>query len=114
MSDNFHSSIVAPSGIWWQPAHKQEKRWIIISFIWCLILFAMMPLWHIKGGQNPAGIRAKVEPADFVNRVNRFIDEYKVGEENGFPVVEPPPGSEIYLLGRIWSWTPVLKLKKKR
>ena len=107
-----HSGIISPTGVWWKPAHKQEKRWIIIAFIWCLILFAMMPFWHIKGGQNPTGIRSKVDPQLFAERVERFIADYKVGEENGFPVVEPPPGSDIYLLARMWSWTPVLKLKK--
>lgn len=112
MSREFHSALVSPEGIWWQPAHKQEKRWIIISFIWCMILFAMMPLWHIKGGQNPTGIRAKVDPLEFSKRTARFIEEYKVGEDNGFPVVEPPPGSDVYFVGRMWNWSPVLKLKK--
>ena len=112
MSGEFHSALVSPKGIWWKPAEKQEKRWIIVAFIWCMILFAMMPFWHFKGGQNPSGIRAKVEPTAFVERTNRFIEDYKVGEENGFPVVEPPPGSDIYLLARMWQWTPVLKLKK--
>ena len=112
MSKEFHSAIVAPKGTWWLPVHKQEKRWIVISLIWCIILFAMMPLWHIKGGQNPTGIRGKVDPIEFAKRTNRFIDEYKVGEEKGHPVVAPPPGSHVYLIGRMWSWMPVLKLKK--
>lgn len=107
-----HSAIIGPSGIWWKPAPKQEKIWIIISFAWCMVLFAMMPFWHFKGGQNPAGIRSKVKPAAFMERVNRFVTDYKVGEENGFPVVAPPPGSEVYLLGAGWRWYPVLKLKK--
>ena len=72
----------------------------------------MMPLWHVRGGQNPTGIRAKVSPEDFVARTNRFIEEFKVGEESGLPVVQPPPGADIYLLARMWQWTPVLKLKK--
>lgn len=27
-------------------------------------------------------------------------------------MVEPPPGSDVYLLARQWQWYPVLKLKK--
>lgn len=107
-----HSGIVAPSGVWWKPAPKQEKVWVIISFAWCMILFAMMPFWHFKGGQNPAGVRSKVEPAAFSERVNRFVSDYKVGEENGVPIVAPPPGSDIYLIGSGWRWYPALKLKK--
>jgi cytochrome c oxidase subunit 2 len=106
------SGIMSPQGIWWKPAGPQEKRWVTIAFIWCMVLFAMMPLWHIKGGQNPTGIRAKVEPQAFQERVDRFISEYKIGEEKGIPVVEPPVGSDIYLLGKMWSWYPIIKLKK--
>lgn len=77
-----------------------------------MILFAMMPLWHIRGGQNVSGIRHKVEPGAYVERVMQFVEEYQVGEEKGFPVVEPPPGAHVYLLARMWQWYPVLKLKK--
>lgn len=107
-----HSGIVPPLGIWWKPAHKQEKIWVIVAFAWCMVLFAMMPLWHFKGGQNPSGIRRTVTPEAFQERVDRFVKDYKVGEENGFPVVAPPPGSDIYVLARMWQWYPVLKLKK--
>lgn len=112
MSAEMHSGLVSPKGVWWLPAGPQERRWIKLSFAWCMVLFAMMPLWHLKGGQNPSGIRSTVAPADFVARTERFISEYKVGEEKGFPVVEPPPGADVYLLARMWQWTPVLKLKK--
>jgi cytochrome c oxidase subunit II len=117
MTDNanrepMHTGLVAPRGNWWVPAHRAEKVWFGIAFAWCMVLFAMMPLWHLKGGQNPSGIRRKVEAADFRARVDQFVADYKVGEMNGIPVVEPPPGSDVYLMGRMWSWYPVLKLKK--
>ena len=108
----FHSALVPPKGIWWKPAHRQEKVWVIIAFIWCMVLFAMMPLWHFKGGQNPAGIRGKVTPRAYLDRVDRFVAEYKIGEESGIPMVKPPPGSDIYILGRMWQWYPALTLKK--
>lgn len=112
MSEEMHSALVGPQGIWWTPVGPQEKRWVIVSFIWCMVLFAMMPLWHFRGGQNPTGIRARVVPSDYIARVERFNKEYKVGEESGIPVVAPPPGSDVYLLARQWSWSSVLKLKK--
>jgi cytochrome c oxidase subunit 2 len=85
---------------------------VAIAFGWCMILFAMMPLWHLKGGQNPTGIRHSVDPQEFLARTMEFIETYQVGEERGFPVVEPPPGSHVYLVGRMWNWTPVLRLQK--
>ena len=87
----YDNGIQPAMGVWWKPAHKTEKVWIAIAFAWCMVLFAMMPIWHLKGGQNPTGIRHRVEPADFEARTNEFIEEYRVGEEAGIPIVEPPP-----------------------
>lgn len=110
--EEMHSAIVSPKGNWWLPAGKQEKNWVTIAFIWCMILFGMMPFWHMKGGQNPTGIRSKVDAARFSERVDRFVTEFKVGEEKGIPIVAPPAGAEIYLKASMWMWYPVLKLKK--
>lgn len=110
--NSIHSGICPVEGVWWGSIPKQEKFWITVAFIWCMVLFAMMPLWHFKGGQNPSGIRAKVSASDYLARVERFVQDYKVGEESGLPVVEPPPGAHVYLLARMWQWYPVLRLKK--
>jgi cytochrome c oxidase subunit II len=45
-----------------------------------------------------------VEPAAFNARVEEFIEEYQVGEDNGYPIVQPPPGSDVYLRASMWSW----------
>ena len=111
-TEPLHTGMVSPQTSWWVPAHKSEKVWFTIAFAWCMVLFAMMPLWHWKGGQNASGIRSRVDAADYRTRVDEFVAEYKVGELNGLPVVEPPAGSDVYLLGRMWSWYPVLKLRK--
>jgi len=107
-----HTAIAAPKGVWWLPAHKGEKVWVGIAFAWCMVLFAMMPLWHFKGGQNPAGIRYKTTPAAYMARVQEFAQQYQVSEENGVPLVAPPPGSDVYLIGMQWQWYPQLKLTK--
>ena len=109
---SLHSAIVPPQGVWWKPAGRQERIWVAIAFAWCLVLFAMMPFWHLKGGQNPSGIRSKVDNVAFVERVQRFIDDYQVGEEGGIPVVKPPAGADIYLQASMWKWTPVLILEE--
>jgi cytochrome c oxidase subunit 2 len=109
--EELHSGLVSPRYVWWKPAGKQEKLWVTVAFGWCMILFAMMPLWHMKGGQNPSGIRSRVTPEDFVKRVDQFVADYKVGEEMGIPIVAPPPGADVYLLGRMWQWYPALRLE---
>jgi cytochrome c oxidase subunit 2 len=77
-----------------------------------MVLFAMMPLWHFKGGQNPSGIRRRVEPAAFYRRTQEFIAQYRVGDDHGLPIVAPPPGSDIYLMAMTYQWTPILKLQE--
>ena len=109
---DIHTGLDSPRGIWWRPAHRNEKLWVTIAFAWCMVLFAMMPLWHWKGGQNPSGIRRKVVPSAFYQRTQEFINQYKVGEDHGIPVVAPPPGSDIYLVAMTFQWTPILKLRQ--
>jgi cytochrome c oxidase subunit II len=106
------TGMEVPKGVWWKPAHRTEKIWVSIAFVWCLILFAMMPFWHLRGGQNASGIRHRVEPAAFSARVDEFIATYQVGDDRGFPIVAPPPGSDIYLEAHMWSWRPILQLEK--
>ena len=107
-----HTGLDSPKGNWWKPAHRSEKLWVAIAFGWCMVLFAMMPVWHWKGGQNPSGIRRRVEPTAFMNRTQEFIRQYKVGDDRGMPIVAPPPGADIYLAAMAFQWTPILKLQK--
>ena len=112
MASDAHTGIESPRGVWWKPAHRTEKMWVAIAFGWCMVLFAMMPLWHFKGGQNPSGIRRKVNPGAYYARTQEFIRTYKVGEDRGMPIVAPPPGSDVYLTAMSFQWTPILKLRK--
>ena len=114
MHTETHTGLESPRGIWWKPAHKAEKMWVGIAFGWCIVLFAMMPLWQWKGGQNPSGVRRRTEPAAYFKRTQEFIKQYQVGDDRGMPIVAPPPGSDIYLAAMTFQWTPILKLEKGR
>ena len=108
----YTTGMTPQKGVWWKPAHRSEKVWFTIAFVWCMVLFAMMPFWHLRGGQNPSGIRAKVDPADYRARVQQFIQDYGIGTDNGIPAVAPPAGADIYLQGQMWLWLPVLHLEE--
>lgn len=105
-------SIMSPEKHWWKPADFQEKLWITMALLWCLVLTIMMPLMHIIGAQNPSFEPMKIRPADFRTVSDAFIEKYKVGEESGIPVVKPPDGADVYLRGQMWNWIPILELKK--
>ena len=85
---------------------------MVIAFAWCMVLFAMMPLWHWKGGQNPSGIRRRTTPAEYYKRTMEFVTQYKVGDDRGMAIVAPPPGSDVYLAAQTFQWTPILRLQK--
>ncbi|MFN8581182.1 MAG: hypothetical protein U0163_09430 [Gemmatimonadaceae bacterium] len=85
-----------------------------IAFGWCLVLFAMMPLWHWKGGQNPSGVRTHVDPKAFYARTTEFVKQYKVGEDRGFPIVQPPAGADVYLTAMTYQWYPILQLQRAK
>lgn len=105
-------SIQPPSSGWFHTPQGHERLWIGLALVWCLIMFAMMPYWHFFGKQNSTGESYSVDPAEFVARTEQFVAANAVGEHNGVPIVEPPPGGDAYLLSRMWSWYPVLKLRK--
>jgi len=108
------SSFLPPSErIWWkEPVGKQEIVWIGIALIWCLIMFFMMPYWHVYGKQNLSNEAYQTTPAQFQAKVDAMVARYKVGEEAGIPIVHPPAGSDIYMLGRLWQWYPIFELEK--
>ncbi|MCG3185422.1 MAG: cytochrome c oxidase subunit 2 [Planctomycetes bacterium] len=105
-------SIFNPPARWIEAPHGFERVWMGIALAWCMVLSVAMPYWHFTGKQTSSGEAYTLEPGQFEARIARFIEANKVGERNYVPIVQPPPGSDIYLIGRNWQWTPILKLKK--
>ena len=109
-------SITPPSErIWWkQPIARVELIWIIIAFSWGLLMFFMMIYWHGAGEQNLSNEAYKIKPEQFAAKTQAMIEAHTVREENGFPVVHPPAGSDVYLTGRLFNWWPILELEKNQ
>jgi len=105
-------SIFHPKGNWFRSPSGSERMWVGLALAWCLVMSITMPWWHFQGKQNAPNETYEVHPEEFVQQVQRFTNQYRVGEVNGVPIVEPPPGGDAYLLGQMWRWYPVLKLKQ--
>ena len=103
--------MVSPPRVWWKPLDRLERSWLIIAFVWCLFLTAMMPLWLFVGRQNVPATSYRVAATDYQKLVMSFTQEHQVGTEKGVPVVSAPPG-DVFLLARQWQWYPILQLKK--
>jgi cytochrome c oxidase subunit 2 len=93
---------------------REEIIWIALALVWCLIMFFMMPFWHVYGKQNLSTEAYQTTPAKFSEKVQAMVDQYTVRTETDqqIPVVAPPAGSDIYMLGRLWQWWPILELEK--
>ena len=101
--------------IWWnEPLHRMEIIWISIAFLWGLVMFFAMIYWHIYGEQNLSNEAYRIDPEVFAERAEAMTEQYTVREEGdtGIPVVHPPPGSDVYLIARLWEWWPILELEK--
>ncbi len=99
--------------IWWnEPIEKVELAWIFIALLWGLFMFGFMIAWHFIGQQNLSPEAYRIDPATFQQRTEDAAEAHKVREEQDVPVVRPPPGSDVYLLGRLWQWWPILELER--
>jgi cytochrome c oxidase subunit II len=109
------SAIQPPaSRVWWkEPVDRVEIIWVVIALVWCLIMFFMMPYWHIFGEQNLANEAYRTTPELYSKKAQEVVDKYTVRTETDqkIPVVAPPAGSDVYLIARLWSWWPILELE---
>jgi len=110
------SAILPPSErLWWkQPIDKVEIIWIAIAFIWCMVMFFMMPYWHLYGKQNLSNETYRVKPEQFARAAQEMVDKYTVRTETDekIPVVKAPAGADVYLIARLWAFWPILELEK--
>jgi cytochrome c oxidase subunit 2 len=53
-----------------------------------------------------------VDPKAFFARTVAFAQQYKVGDDRGIPIVQPPPGADVYLVGLTFQWYPILRLEQ--
>jgi cytochrome c oxidase subunit 2 len=106
-------SISPPNANWWnEPIPKTELIWIVVAFLWGLFMFFMMIYWHGAGEQNLSNEAYRTTPEAFSAKADAMVEQYQVREESGYPVVHPPPGSDVYLIARLWQWWPILEFEK--
>ena len=99
--------------IWWkEPIAKVELVWVIIAFLWGMFMFFFMIAWHFIGQQNLSSEAYRITPAAYEEKVDAFAKKFKVRDEKGVPVVKVPPGEDVYVLGRLWQWWPIIELEK--
>ena len=106
------STLLPPKDRWWERLGPDERRWLTIAFVWCLVLFSGMYVWLAIGDQQTPIESYRIDPFVFQQEVEAFVEEHQVDEIDGAAVVEPPPGSDVYLHANQFAFRPVLKLQK--
>ena len=106
---------------WFNGPSGHEKIWLGCAILWCFVMSLMMPYWHFRGKQNSTGEAYTVTPAEFLARTEKFVASNQVGVWKNpidnpltaeLPIVEPPPGGDAYIIGRMWQWYPALRLRQ--
>ena len=109
------SAILPPAERLWykHPIDRVEGTWIVIALTWCLIMFFMMPYWHVYGKQNLSNEAYRTTPEVYTKKTQEMVDKHTVRKETAqeIPVVHPPAGSDVYLIARLWQWWPILELE---
>jgi len=103
-----------PVRVWWkQPLDRVEGIWIVLALIWSLVMFFMMPYWHVFGKQNLANEAYRTTSEAYIKKTQEMVDKYTVRKETEqqIPVVRPPAGSDVYLIARLWNWWPILEFE---
>ncbi|CAK0747672.1 Cytochrome c oxidase subunit II [Azospirillaceae bacterium] len=72
------------------------------------VFLAAMPAW--RGMPRAKFQEYLIAQPDFDARLNEMIVKHQVGEEEGVPVVRPPPG-DVYLAAERWRFRPIIELQ---
>ncbi len=106
-------SLLRPEEGWYyKKVAKDEKMWMLIALVLCIMLFIWMVLWHVYGKQNPSSITYKTSTTEFGKLSSAYIQRNMVGSDNGVPVVRPQPNTDVFLLAEMWRWSPAMILQK--
>jgi cytochrome c oxidase subunit II len=106
------STLLPPRLVWWGRIGPDERLWLTVAFVWCLIMFTGMVVWTSVGNQTIPVESYRINPDAFRTEVESFIAARQVGEENGVPIVAPQPGEDAYLQALQFQFRPILQLQR--
>lgn len=106
-------SLLSPAEGWYyKKVSKDEKMWMLIALVLCIMLFVWMVMWHVYGRQNPSSTTYRTSTIEFAKLSEAYIKKNMVGIDKGVPVVRPQPNSDVFVMAEMWRWSPVLILQK--
>ncbi|MEI6559164.1 MAG: quinol oxidase [Rhodospirillaceae bacterium] len=89
-----------------------ERNTLIAFGALLALLFLAQPAW--RGLSRASEVESyAIATAAFDAKVEAGIARYRIGDEDGVPVVRPPPG-DVYVSAGRWRFRPVLELEAGR
>lgn len=108
-------SLISPAENWYyKKVSKDEKMWMMIALLLCIMLFVWMIMWHVYGRQNPSDITYRTSTAEFGKLGEAYIRQNMIGVDKGIPVVRPKPNTDVFVVAEMWRWSPVLILQNEQ
>lgn len=93
--------------VWWnEPIAWHERVWLVIVVAVGLLLFIMMPLWHLVGAQNSPTETYRVATEAYWNKVTAFQAADGTLSERTASGAVRPKGEDIYLGALRFAWVP--------
>ncbi len=106
-------SLLSPAEGWFhKKVARDEKMWMAITLLLCIMLFIWMIMWHVYGKQNPSNITYRTSTAEFAKLSEAYTKKNMIGTDKGIPVIRPESNSDVFVMGEMWRWSPVLILQK--
>lgn len=106
-------SLLSPAEGWYhKKVARDEKMWMVIALLLCIMLFVWMIMWHVYGKQNPSNITYRTSTAEFAKLSEAYTKKNMIGADKGIPVVRPEANSDVMVMAEMWRWSPVLILEK--
>ncbi len=106
------SPLKSPEGVWWNWAvSRQERTWLGLALLWCVILFGWMIGWRQLGAQNPVGPTTRISPDRYRAEVEAYEKRARRTDQGLVP-----PGVDVYVGAQQWTWNglPVVLQAGKR
>ena len=105
-------SLFSPAEGWfYKKVSKDEKMWMVIALVLCLMLFVWMIMWHVYGKQNPSNITYRTSTAEFSKLSEAYTKLNMIGVDHGVRGISKKPNSDVFVMSEMWRWSPVLILQ---
>jgi cytochrome c oxidase subunit 2 len=73
-------SLLSPAEGWYyKKVSKDEKMWMVIALILCIMLFVWMVMWHVYGKQTLPVQHTKQVPLSLLSSLKLLSKEYDWG-----------------------------------